>query len=55
MSDRYYCRDCRDKVGVEQYLSDDLPVCEDCWNSDVVEVKDMTNEDCAQYAEKDLA
>ena len=53
--ERHYCRECRQKVGMEQFLSDDLPMCRDCRSEDIVPVNDMTNEDCAQYAEKDLA
>lgn len=54
MSDRYFCRDCKAKVGAEQYLSDDLPECSDCRSNDIVPVNDMTNEDCAEYAEAEL-
>ena len=54
MSDKYYCRDCLDIVHAEQFLSDDLPECDDCYGNDLVPVADMDDEDKAMYRDAEL-
>lgn len=51
MSEKYFCRECKAMVGAEQFLSDDLPECNECYGTDVVPPEHMTDEDKSELAE----